>query len=750
MSREFTGWLLDLYDDPQAGVVLWFALESGERLRLHQPFPIIFSAAGPAERLRAAWRWLQQQPEQVNLSRSQGHDLFISQPVTLLSIEVPNAAAQPRLFQHMAEVFPDLTYYNADVNLALRFAAVYNTFPLARCLVRCSDEGLVEELKVIDSPWELDPEPAPLRTLSLEPNCDPQHDTPASLRVSYGQHNYEFALSPLRPLLINLRGILERFDPDILLTTWGDTWLLPLLLEESERQGLPLPLNREATRSVVHRREKSFFSYGMIIYHGQQIHLYGRCHIDRRNSSLWGPDGLDGILESARLTALPIQTSARTSPGTGISSMQILTAMRGGTLVPWHKQQVERPKSALDLLKYDQGGMVYQPTVGVHTDVAEIDFISMYPSIMVHCNISPEKPVPTFLGSNEEPGLIPQTLAPLLLKRITIKKALGTMHPWDLRYKRYQAASAAHKWLLVTCFGYLGYKNARFGRIESHEAVTTWGREALLLAKEAAEEMGFTILHMYVDGLWVKQEGYTRPEQFTPLLDEIGRRTSLSIALDGVYRWVTFLPSRMNSKVPVPNRYFGYFQDGSFKMRGIDARRRDMPPFVVNTQMDMLNVLGQAASAAQIQALIPQALDLLRGRLNDLRAGRVPLDQLVMGQRLSRELSAYKTPSPAARALMQLNAAGKDKRPGQRVRFLYVRTGTGVYAWDLSDKPDPLTIDVAYYRKLLVRAAGTALQPFGWKDDRVSQWLGGGVNEELKVERVEIPVQTEQKVPMLM
>ena len=99
MSREFTGWLLDLYDDPQAGVVLWFALESGERLRLHQPFPIIFSAAGPAERLRAAWRWLQQQPEQVNLSRSQGHDLFISQPVTLLSIEVPNAAAQPRLFQ---------------------------------------------------------------------------------------------------------------------------------------------------------------------------------------------------------------------------------------------------------------------------------------------------------------------------------------------------------------------------------------------------------------------------------------------------------------------------------------------------------------------------------------------------------------------------------------------------------------------------------------------------------------------------
>ena len=27
----------------------------------------------------------------------------------------------------------------------------------------------------------------------------------------------------------------------------------------------------------------------------------------------------------------------------------------------------------------------------------------------------------------------------------------------------------ALKWLLVTCFGYTGYKNARFGRIEAHE-----------------------------------------------------------------------------------------------------------------------------------------------------------------------------------------------------------------------------------------------------------------------------------------
>jgi len=731
-GNESKVWLLDLFDDARDGVVLWFLTKGGERLRLHKPFPITFSAAGPAERLRAAWRWLRQQPEQVTLKRSQGRDLFISEPVTLLSIEVASAAAQPHLFQRMAQAFPDLTYYDADLQLSLRFAAAYNTFPLACCRVKYADDGLLEELRVLETPWEIDLRfPPPVRILSLKPDCDPQHAPPSLLYLDYEQHHYELALSPIRSFLVNLRGILERFDPDILQTVWGDTWLLPLLLAESERLGLPLPLNREPNRGIIYKHEKSYFSYGQIIYNGQQIHLYGRCHIDQHNSSLWNSkDDLDGIFESARLTALPLQTAARTSPGTGISSMQVLTALREHILVSWHKQQAERPKTALDLLRYDQGGMVYQPTIGVHTNVAEIDFISMYPSIMVRCNISPEKPVPTFLGSHEAPGLIPQTLEPLLKKRTKIKHDLKGMPAWHKNRKRYQAASSAYKWLLVTCFGYLGYKNARFGRIESHEAVTTWGREALLLAKEAAEDMGFTVLHMYVDGLWVQQEGFNRPEQFEPLLKEIEKRTTLSIDLDGIYRWVTFLPSRMNSKVPVPNRYFGFFQDGTFKMRGIDARRHDMPLFIVKTQLEMLNLLGCATSIEQIQVQLPKALNLLRARLNDLRAGRIPLHQLVVSQRLSRELEKYKTPSPAARALAQLNTVEKDRRPGQRVRFLYVRTGVGVYAWDLPEKPDPHTIDVAYYRKLLIRAAGTILQPFGWDDARVKEWLGGGINIE--------------------
>ncbi len=69
---------------------------------------------------------------------------------------------------------------------------------------------------------------------------------------------------------------------------------------------------------------------------------------------------------------------------------------------------------------------------------------------------------------------------------------------------------------------------------------------------------------------------------FQEVIDEISRQTTLGVSLDGVYRWVAFLPSRMDPRVPVANRYYGVFQDGSLKIRGIEARRRDTPPWVAN------------------------------------------------------------------------------------------------------------------------------------------------------------------------
>ncbi len=574
------------------------------------------------------------QPLQVKLARVERCELGSAAPLSVLAIQVLQAAEQPRLFAQASQAFPDLTFYDADLPITLRHAAVYDTFPLARCRILADERGEIQELSVLDSPWDLDPPTAPLRILSLEPDVDPFHAAPTHLLVRSQQGSYRLSLEPERPLLVNLRAILQRHDPDLLLTTWGDTWLLPHLLQLSEQWHIPLPLNRDPERQVAYHKEHTYFTYGQIIYRGRQVHLFGRWHIDGHNALLFHDYGMEGVLELGRVTALPVQTVARVSPGSGISAMQMLTALRQEVLVPWHKQQAESPKTALDLLHADQGGLVYQPLIGLHSDVAEMDFISMYPSIMARFNVSPETvgterptaelaPELEAIADTQRLGLIPQTLAPLLKKRIALKLSLPGLPAWDPRRNAYKARASAHKWLLVTCFGYLGYKNARFGRIEAHEAVTAYGREALLRAKEAAEDLGFTVLHMYVDGLWIKKEGASQVGDFQPVLDEIVERTGLPIALDGIYRWVAFLPSRLNEKVPVANRYFGVFQDGSLKVRGIEARRRDTPLFIAETQMELLELLAQAPEAAALSACLPAAIHLLRRKLRDFapRAG---------------------------------------------------------------------------------------------------------------------------------
>ncbi|MCD6400583.1 MAG: hypothetical protein J7L73_01525, partial [Anaerolineales bacterium] len=359
MSMEILGWLLDIYANREDGLVLWLIGEDGKRYRLHQSFPVTFYAAGPAPRLRVLWQFLRDQPQPVLLARTERRELFHSQPIPLLAARVRNAADQPSLFKAASKAFPDLTYYDADIPLALRYHAVYHTFPLAYCRVRVDANNQIQHIEPLNSPWDIDSVYPPLRILTISPEHDPSHAPPQSLKIHYEHNEYELPLKPTRSLLIGLTALLRRYDPDLILSAWGDTWLLPYLLEYSRALNIPLPLNREVKHGIDQRPDRTYFAYGQVIYRGGQIRLFGRGHIDICNAVLFGDYGLDGVFEIARVTGLPLQGAARLSPGTGISSMQMITALQDQILVPWHKQQAERPKTALDLIQSDRGGLVY-------------------------------------------------------------------------------------------------------------------------------------------------------------------------------------------------------------------------------------------------------------------------------------------------------------------------------------------------------------------------------------------------------
>jgi DNA polymerase-2 len=626
------------------------------------------------------------------------------------------------------------------------------------------EAGRIRNIEALDSPWEVEYRVPPLRvmTLRLEGELqDPTRGHRGDLLVEIDGQNFRFPRRRGRQLVLSFRHLLEHHDPDVLISAFGDNYILPRLLRLAQHYSIPLPLNRDPSQAVQRKGAHSYFSYGRIMFRDEQHTLRGRWHIDRQNAFLSNYYGLDGILEIARVSGLPVQTVSRVSTGTGISAMQVATAQRRGVLVPWQKRHPESLKSGLDLLAADKGGLVYTPIAGLYEGVAELDFTAMYPSIMVHFNVSPEtveaeccegEPVPELgtLICRHRVGLVPETLAPLLEKRNRYKDLIRELPPGDPKRERYERRYAAHKWLLVTCFGYLGYKNARFGRIEAHEAVNAYGREVLLQAKELVEAAGFRVLHLYVDGLWIHKQAYSQTE-LDALLNRIQTQTGLRVGLEGIYRWLAFLPSRTEPRVAVANRYFGAYRDGSLKVRGIEARRHDTPPYIKDTQLEILAILAQASDAEAFRATVPQAVAYAREKLRSLQAGEVPIKQLVVTHRLSRQLEQYRVRTPAARVAKQLSEAGVELSPGEMMHFIYVPGPEKVRPWegslsealhsstnpaaskgdpgpgnDVGDRgPAKALYDDQAYTELLLRALESLLAPVGVDRPTLEIWLLG-------------------------
>src|SRR4030067_1943898 len=225
----------------------------------------------------------------------------------------------------------------------------------------------------------------------------------------------------------------------------------------------------------------------------------------------------------------------------------------------------------------------------------------MYPTVMVNNNISAETvlckccpdsnlriPDLGYHICQKRVGIVPKALKPVIKKRLLYKKLKSEVT--DERLKEvYDNRQTALKWILVTCFGYLGYRNARFGTVDGHIGVCAFGREAFLKASRIAEERGFRIVHGIVDSLWLKKKNASNAE-YDELCGEIHEKTNIPLSFEGRYSWIVFLPSRMHPNVGVLNRYYGVMENGKIKARGLEVRRRDTPQFVNDVQTEMLQV----------------------------------------------------------------------------------------------------------------------------------------------------------------
>jgi len=553
--------------------------------------------------------------------------------------------------------------------------------------------------------------------------------------------------------MMQLVDIFRKIDPDIVLTEGGDSFIFPYLARRAQHHGIlhEMVLGRdEAPLRIYEVQGHSYFSYGKILFKQTAARLLGRLHVDEANDFISSDCGLEGLFEVARTCIIPLQRASRTTIGTSMTSLQLYHAVKADVLIPWNKTEPEEWKNGNELIAADRGGFIYEPQFGLHESVGELDFSSLYSTIMRDMNLSGEtvrcrcclsstNRVPE-LGWNiceRRDGIVPRSLDILLRKRLQYKKLKKESVNPDAR-RCYDQRQAALKWILVCSFGYLGFKNARFGRIDAHIATCAFSRQMLRKAVAVAESRGFELVHGIVDSLWLRKADAT-PTNYEDLCREIETKLHFPIAFEGLYNWIVFLNSHTNPRLPVLNRYYGALRNGKLKLRGIDLRKHDTPGIIRRCQSDMLALFAHAENSQSFMELIPAALNILKSYVNLIRYGTVPIDELTIEKRLSKNLSEYRNMVPQAIAAQHLNREGRAVHAGQALNYIVSCNRSRITqnrALPVELVGESYLVDSGWYIDLLFTSAANMLLPFGYTSEALKEYMESGENNPSPISAV--------------
>jgi DNA polymerase I len=534
----------------------------------------------------------------------------------------------------------------------------------------------------------------------------------------------EEVTGPNSGVIVYLEDEIQTTDPDILQVSSAQ--IIPLVYDLADELGIDPPVlgRREGYDQLAGR--SSFSSYGRVGHSPARFNLPGRVIIDESNSFMLDEAGLDGILDLVERSHRPLQETAWGSIGTILTAIQTRKALDRDVLIPAQKTQHEFFKSASKLHNADRGGFTFDPEVGLFEDVYELDFASLYPNIMIQYNVSPETvqcechrdraDVPE-LGYSicDERGFIPDVLEPIVDDRSAIKAAIAKTEDED-RIATLEARSDALKWILVCCFGYQGYENSKFGRIEAHEAISAYARDILLTAKEYFENGGWRIVHGIVDSIWVQPIDGAEQQPLEEVAQAISDAVEIELEFEHEYDWICFVPRR-TSDAGALTKYFGRDVDGEWKIRGIETRQRSTPAWIADRQEDLMATLGETQD--------PEAVcDHCRRFISDLHAGRVDPEDLVIRKRVSKPLEAYTQETKTVAALRRYEDLGVSKHPGQDVKYVVVDDGAMRSAQRVRVSfEEPTECDADWYADQLIRACESVLSPVGWDRSAIEYYF---------------------------
>jgi DNA polymerase I len=412
-----------------------------------------------------------------------------------------------------------------------------------------------------------------------------------------------------------------------------------------------------------------------------------------------GEDALDYTLQLSNLSALPPDQVLAAAVGFRVDSYLLMEAHKLGELIPGREE--------LNIIPY-KGAIVLEPSVGLHDNVAVLDFSAMYPSLMVKYNISPDTlvsqggdgvfdvPEVGHHFRKTPPGFYKIVLSQLIASRQAAKREAAKTPRGTPEHRILKAREKATKVITNATYGYAGWAGSRWYSREVAESAAALGRDTINKSIDIAKNLGLKVLYGDTDSLFVGNE----EKLVNQFIKEIDKNLGLEINLGQLYKRILFTEAK--------KKYAGLLDDGELDVVGMEAIRGDWSNLARSVQNEVLKLVLQDGNPARARSYVTSLV-------KDLESAKIPKSSLVIWKTLTKRPDEYEVNAPHVEVARKMAKEGWPVTVGDKVGFIITKKPGKLY-----QKAEPHfkvsldQVDYEYYvHNQIVPAATRVLEIFG-------------------------------------
>lgn len=320
-----------------------------------------------------------------------------------------------------------------------------------------------------------------------------------------------------------------------------------------------------------------------------------------------------------------------------------------------------------------EGAFVFEPIPGKYDDVVVFDFRSLYPSIIVAHNISPEtlnvesehKEIvpdhPNLFFTTDKDGFFSTILEEIMNRRSRIKAMMKTAD--EKKKPLLDARQNSLKILLNSTYGYLGFAAARWYSKECAAAVTAYGRHHIHDVIDKSNAAGFKVIYSDTDSIFITLEGKSQEDALS-FVDKINLDLPemMELEAEGYFKSALFVKAK-GEEGGAKKRYALCDEEGNITIKGFESVRRNTSFIAKEIQREVIRLLLNKND-------IEGARTFVKDAIKNLRDKKTPNDKMIIITQLTKPIDEYSSRGPHVVAAQQMIDSGVQVTPGMRIQYI--------------------------------------------------------------------------------